>query len=361
LDDLIAQSLILQAAARDTLISVPDDQVDAELEAVWAERVRSLGSEEALRQAVASAGMTPAQYRASLRQQIVEGQLTQQYMQSQVQATRIPPIEEAEIREVFDRDRSTFGNRPATIAFRQVILVPEPSDSAKAEARAEAERVLGLLQDGGDFADLARRFSADAGSAQAGGNLGWVRQGDTVREFEDALFSLPRGGTSGIVETVFGAHIIRLDRIRGAERSASHILIAAIPGEADVEAARERAAEIRETVVAGTPITDFEGEGERTGLPETVVWPVDELGQLPGAYATELRGAQVGDILGPLEIRPSADEIAFAVIEVTELREAGEYAYEDARDQIRSYLQEQRFRERLIDRLRAETHVEIRW
>jgi parvulin-like peptidyl-prolyl isomerase len=195
LDDLIAQSLILQAAARDTLISVPDDQVDAELEAVWAERVRSLGSEEALRQAVASAGMTPAQYRASLRQQIVEGQLTQQYMQSQVQATRIPPIEEAEIREVFDRDRSTFGNRPATIAFRQVILVPEPSDSAKAEARAEAERVLGLLQDGGDFADLARRFSADAGSAQAGGNLGWVRQGDTVREFEDALFSLPRGGT----------------------------------------------------------------------------------------------------------------------------------------------------------------------
>ncbi len=360
LNELVAHSLVVQAAARDTLISVPDERVDEELQTTWDEQVRRLGSEEQLRQALAGAGMTPAQYRADLRRQIFEAQLSQRYMQSQRGTSRLPPIEESELRESFERDRTTFGRRPATISIRQVILLPQPSDSTREAARAEAERILGLLREGDDLEELARRFSDDPGSAQAGGDLGWVRQGDTVVEFELAVFGLGRGQVSGVVETEYGAHIIRLDRIQGAQRSVSHILIGAEPGPTEVAATRARANEVRAAVAAGTPITEFESEGEGTGLPEELELAVTQLGQLPGGYATELRGARAGDVLGPIEFQSGAG-LAFAVVEVTGAREEGEYAYEDLRDQIRTYLEDEGFRERLLERLRAETYVEIRW
>ncbi|MSR22750.1 MAG: hypothetical protein EXR92_04280 [Gemmatimonadetes bacterium] len=361
LDDLVGQTLVLQAAAKDTLISVENDQVDTDLQAAWDEKVRTFGSEELLRQALTETGITPVQYRADLRKQIYQGQLSQRYLQSQLGTTKVPPVEESEIRALFERDRATFGNRPATISIRQVILLPAPSDSVKAAARTEASRILGLIRSGEDFSELARRFSDDPGSAQAGGDLGWVRQGEMVREFEDALFGLQRGEVSAVVETVFGAHIVRLDRIQGPQRSASHILIAAEPGEADVTAARTRANEIRAAIAGGTLISEFASEGERVGLPETAELSVAQLGQLPGGYATELQGAQPGDVLGPIEFQASQGQFAFGVVQVTGAREAGEFMYEDAREQIRGFLQDQKFRERLLTRLRAETYVEIRW
>src|SRR5690606_33047476 len=150
----------------------------------------------------------------SRREEIRTGLLQQIYVQRQQQQIRVPPIEEAEIRAFYEQERVNFGQRPAALAFRQVVLVPEPSGAAMEAAVAEAERVLALLGEGEDFADLARRFSDDAGSAPRGGEVGWVRQGTRVQEFEEAVFRLQRGQTSDVVRTPYGAHIIRVDRIR---------------------------------------------------------------------------------------------------------------------------------------------------
>jgi parvulin-like peptidyl-prolyl isomerase len=270
----------------------------------------------------------------------------------------MPPVEEADIRAAFERESASFGARPAMAAFREVVIVPQPSDSARAAARTEAERILGLIREGEDFAELARRFSDD-GSGANGGDFGWYRPGQTVPEFDETLFRLARGEMSGVVETVYGAHIIRLDRVRGGERNGSHILIAAETTPADVDRARSRAAEIRAAVAAGASIMDFENEGDDLGLPRVVSErPID---QLPGAFPLELRGARVGDVLGPIDVPLGPGVTAFAVVEVTSVREAGSWAYEDARDQIRAVLQDQMFRDRLVEKLRSETYVEIRY
>lgn len=79
---------------------------------------------------------------------------------------------------------------------------------SQAEAQAQIAAIETQLQEGADFAALAREHS-DCGSAAAGGDLGSFGRGQMVKAFEEAAFGLDVGGTSGVVETPFGYHIIR--------------------------------------------------------------------------------------------------------------------------------------------------------
>ncbi len=78
------------------------------------------------------------------------------------------------------------------------------------EARALAQKLLTELQAGADFAELAKKFSEDQGSAASGGDLGCFGPGRMVPEFDDAVFALEPGGLSELVRTSFGYHVIRL-------------------------------------------------------------------------------------------------------------------------------------------------------
>ncbi len=97
------------------------------------------------------------------------------------------------------------------------ILIPAAQGAPAAEraaAKARAEELLAAArQNPASFADLARKHSKD-GSAAKGGDLEFLARGATVKPFEDALFALKKGETSGVVETEFGYHIIRLTDIR---------------------------------------------------------------------------------------------------------------------------------------------------
>lgn len=81
------------------------------------------------------------------------------------------------------------------------------SETSRDEARALAEEVQRQAT-GQNFADLAKQYSTDPGSASEGGDLGWVKAGQMIEVFEDALFALRDGRISEVVETEFGFHII---------------------------------------------------------------------------------------------------------------------------------------------------------
>ncbi|MGB8332688.1 MAG: peptidylprolyl isomerase [Polyangiales bacterium] len=78
---------------------------------------------------------------------------------------------------------------------------------SKEDARSQIAAIEKRLQEGADFAALAREHS-DCGSALGGGDLGGFGRGQMVKGFEDAAFALNVGDTSGIIETPFGFHII---------------------------------------------------------------------------------------------------------------------------------------------------------
>src|SRR5690606_7857965 len=138
---------------------------------------------------------------------------------------RPPPVTEDEVRAYFEAQKEMLGRRPASLTFEQVVVAPRPSDSARTAARERALEILRELREGADFAALARRHSNDPGTREQGGDLGWFRRGDMVPQFDSAAFALRPGELSGVVESAFGFHIIRVDRVRGAERQARHILI----------------------------------------------------------------------------------------------------------------------------------------
>lgn len=364
LDELIQTQLLLQAAATDTMVAVTDEQVDRAFDEEWQSRVNQLGGEDNLREALTQQGLSVAGFRSTLREQIRREGLIEQFIQLQQRDAGMIVVDESEVEEYFESQRATFPERPASLTVRQAIIEPPPSEEAMAEAHAEVERILELMQEGEEFEELARRLSDDPGSAQEGGELGWFRRASELEEefgeeFEDAAFSLREGQVTGPVETNRGAHIIQVDRIRGPERRIRHILIAA---EGDQEAARARAQEIHDGVASGTPMEEFERESASSEIINTQVVNPDSLQAYPSAYSNAIRSAEEGDLIGPIELPldEGGARSAWAVVQVTELREAGEFTLDDLRADIRDFLRNQEFMTRLMDRLRARTHIDIR-
>lgn len=88
------------------------------------------------------------------------------------------------------------------------------SDEEKAKARAEANEVLAKLRAGEDFAELAKEYSKDGGTAINGGDLGWFDSNTMVDEFSDAVFNARSTGViPRIIETQFGFHIINVTEL----------------------------------------------------------------------------------------------------------------------------------------------------
>lgn len=349
--------LILLEAAQDAGITASEAQVQQAVEDdLRSVRRRFNDSEVALQQALARSGMTLEEYRAQLAEQHRNRQVIEAFMAVRTRNRARPLVSEDQIREFFEAQRAGLGTRPATISLRQAIVQPEPSDSARRAAELEAEEVLRELSQGADFEVLARRFSDDEGTREHGGDLGWFRAGRMVPEFERAAFALRPGQTSGIVRTDFGYHIIRLERVRGAERQARHILIAPELTEADRRIARERADSIAQAVRGGADIVQIaRAQDTPSGEIEIERIPMD---RLPPAYETALRNASEGEVVGPIEIESPAGS-SWAVVRVTGRQAEGAYTIDDVRDQIRDRLQQQLMIEQIVEELRREMYVAV--
>lgn len=361
LDQMIGEMLIVQAAVQDTTISVDETEVENSVSEELQQRARSLGGQAALQEALAQAGFTLPGYRDFLRGQARQQRLYQQYMVKKSQTLRPPVIEESEIRQFFEEQKDVIGQRPPTVVFSQIIVAPTASDSVRAAALAEAERIRQLAVGGEDFAELARRFSQDPGTKDDGGDLGWFRRGDMVPAFEDAAFDLPANEISEPVETPFGYHIIKVTRRRSGEVRASHILILVSPSPADVQRAQQEAENVKSQLEAGEPFEALRDEYGDPDAPDTLRVPFDRLSQLPPGFAEPLVQSQAGQILGPIRY-DAQGEARFAVIRVINVLEGGPYTLDDPdlRTQIQQSLRQQKMVEEILDELRSKTYIQIR-
>ena len=127
------------------------------------------------------------------------------------------PVSSEDLHAYYDQHRDEY-RVPEQVNVRHILFkTPLPGADGKVdqkgvdEARKKAEDVLKQVKSGSNFADLAKKFSEDTGSAKDGGSLGFIGKGRTVPEFEKAAFSLPKGATSDLVQSSYGFHIIHVD------------------------------------------------------------------------------------------------------------------------------------------------------
>jgi len=121
------------------------------------------------------------------------------------------PVTDSEIQQYYNQHQKDY-QIDDQVKVRHILIKVDGTDpKADAAAKAKAQGVLDQLHHGGDFADLAKKNSDDPGSKDQGGELGWIKHGVTVPEFDQASFSLQPGQTSGLVRTKFGYHIIQTE------------------------------------------------------------------------------------------------------------------------------------------------------
>jgi len=126
--------------------------------------------------------------------------------------------DDAEIKKYYDEHQPEFGTQEQRQAAHILILVPAQAPEAdKQAAKAKAEQILQQVNKSpAKFAELAKQHSQDPGSAANGGDLGLFGRGMMVKPFDDAVFQLKPGEISGLVQSEFGFHIIKLLAVQPA-------------------------------------------------------------------------------------------------------------------------------------------------
>jgi foldase protein PrsA len=184
LDTLIAEKIVkLESEKKD--LTVKDSEIKKELENIKGQ----YDSEEAFNEALASSGSDLD----SVKENIKTYLLTEKLLKDRVKIT------DDQIKEYFEANKDTFAQKEQVEASH--ILVDDEKT---------AQEVKKKLDDGEDFAELAKEYSTDTSNADSGGELGYFGKGEMVTEFDDKAFSMKKGEISEPVKTEFGYHIIKV-------------------------------------------------------------------------------------------------------------------------------------------------------
>jgi len=272
-------------------------------------------------------------------------------------------VSEAEVTEAFESNRTRLPRKEARVGLRQIVLSTKPSEESKKKSRAKIDSLRTQLeQRPDDFENIAKKESMDPGSRELGGDLGWNRRGRMVPEFDRIMFALNPGALSPIVETTFGFHIIRVDRVQPAEVKARHILISWTLDSTDETRARAQADSVATVWRAGASFDSLSVRFHDNAGGEEKTIPEYNRDSLPEAYRNAIDGKALNTVLDPFPIpsgTPGIDK--FVIAQITFLDEAGEYTLPEMRQRIRSQLSEERSMRRLIDTLKKQTYISVRY
>ncbi|MBL0940984.1 MAG: peptidylprolyl isomerase [Gemmatimonadaceae bacterium] len=365
LQQLVDAELLIQKAEQEK-VEVSDLEIQNQVDDTERKARSNFKSELEFRSALREAGFgSIEEWRKMQGDEARRVKLQQGIMQKLQRDGKVTAVNvtDAEITEAFNTNKERLPRKEARVGMRQIVVATKASDAAKARARAKIDSIHAeLTKHPEDFENIAKRESMDPSNKELGGDLGWNRRGRMVPEFDRMMFALNPGVISPVVETTFGFHIIRVDRVQPAEVKARHILIRPTVDSAD---------EARTKIVADSVAAAWRKGGSYDSLSvkfhddasgEDKTIPEYPRNELPEAYRNALEGAKLNEIVGPFTIPdPGSGVNKFVVAQVTFLDEAGEYTLAEYRDRIRDQLSEERKMRRLIDSLKKQTYVSVRY
>lgn len=366
INNLIDERLLLQKAPEEK-VNIPDSLLAPTVDAQIRQTRSRFPTEEQFRSELAKAGLgTPDEYRQFLIDQLRRSQTQQAVVAKLKQDGKILPVSvsEQEVQQAFDAMKGNLPKRPATFTWRQIVIAPQPSAKEKAAARARADSIRAEIVAGADFAQIAKRESADSTTRAVGGDLGWNRRGSgLVPSFERVLFAMDPGQISPVFETPFGFHILRVDRINGPERKARHILVRWQIDSADLARTARLADSVKQVWLEGKVPFDsladrFNDNASREETSILTPYPFDSL---PQTYQDAFAGLQAGDAVVFKIANAQIPGIPkFVVARVASYEPGGAMTLDDVRARLRQNLEESASIRRYLDGLRDSVFVEIK-
>jgi peptidyl-prolyl cis-trans isomerase SurA len=209
-------------------------------------------------------------------------------------------IRRREVIDFFHEQEDKLPSLPERVIMSHILLEVTPSPEAEKRSREKIENILEMLKAGADFDSIACEYSDDP-SASEGGRLGFTERGDLVPEYEEVAFQLEPDEISGVVQSRYGLHIIRLLERQGERISTQHILIRLTPTEEDQQRAMELAGELKRRLERGE---DFAALAREYSADEETVKKggrLDEIAvaDLPEEFTNAVDAIAEGEIAAP--------------------------------------------------------------
>ena len=317
LKDLITTKLLVAKAEIDSVL-VDDSQVDQELNSRMALIINQIGSEEEIERYY---NKTIAEFKRELFDDIKEQLVARKMRQEVLNEIEVSPEEVKEFYDGIPRDSLPYFSTQVKVS--QIVKSPQVGREQKEKVRNELISIRDRILNGESFEILATLYSQDPGSAQNGGNLGFVGRGAFQPEFEAEVFRLKPGEISMPIETQFGYHIIQLIEKRGNLFNSRHILLQPDFSDEDVAKTIKFLDSLKE--VANSDSVTFEELARE--------YSDDKFTSSFGGYFTDAMGGEnvlveeldpvifftidtmdVGDISVPFESRTDDGKLAYKLI-----------------------------------------------
>ena len=253
-------------------------------------------------------------------------QLVMQKMKGKImQDVTITPKEVKAFFDKIPRDSLPYFN--TEVELGEIVINPKVNSVEDKKAREKAEELrLRIIEQGADFAEIAKKYSDDPGTGARGGDLGITGRGSFVTEFEAAAYQLDKMEISEVVKTEYGYHVIQLLERLGNNIHARHFLIKPEITETDHVLAKKRIDSIR-TIILLDSLTfdqaaqrfsedDFSKNRAASLLnPQTgeAYW---ELGDLSPEIYFAIEKLKVGEITQPIEFSSPFGETVYNIIKI---------------------------------------------
>ncbi|MBX9810307.1 MAG: SurA N-terminal domain-containing protein [Burkholderiales bacterium] len=272
-------------------------------------------------------------------------------------------VDPAEVRKYYEAHRAQYEIRETRQASHILVTIDAgASAEARQKARAKAEEIYSQLKRNPEkFAELAKQYSQDPGSAANGGDLGFFSRGSMVKPFDDTVFQMKVGDISAPVESQYGFHIIRLTAIKPGQVKSLDEVRGQIEAELRKQLAGRKFAEIAENFnnivfeqseslkpaaeLARTAIqksgwiTREHADDARLNNPKLLqaIFSEEVLRNKRNTEAVEvapgvLVAARVVEHK-PAAVQPFA-EVSAAIVKKLTLQQAGQLAIQDGRDKL---------------------------
>ena len=286
LRSMVDQKILLEMAEEDTTIEASEKEVDQALEQQIETILQQAGGKSAAEKMLGqSINSFRSEFWFDMRDKIV----SEKYQQKMLGKIK---VSKKDVFSFFETYKDSLPLFPTEAKIRHILIKPEPSDSVKKETLSFLTKIKDQINKGASFDSLAEKYSMDPGSKKNGGNLGWVKRGSLLKNFEAVAFTIKPKTISNPIKTEVGYHILEVFERKGNKARVRHILISPQISKKDEEASFSFALSLRDSISTIDVFKSFAKKNSKDYQTSEIggdlgwivpsTYPIKEIGQAVG-------------------------------------------------------------------------------